>query len=90
GGTNFDSKLRRQSLDPADLLIGHIVGMDCCARGLKAAAKMIEDKALSQPLADLYAGWESAEAQKLFRGKDRVALLDIEIHLVLKAVLLEE
>ena len=69
GGTNFDAKLRRQSLDPADLLIGHIGGMDCCARGLKAAAKMIEDKALSQPLADRYAGWETAEAQKLFRGE---------------------
>ncbi len=69
GGTNFDSKLRRQSLDPADLLIGHIGGMDCCARGLKAAAKMIEDKALSQPLADRYAGWNSAEGQKLFRGE---------------------
>ena len=24
GGTNFDAKLRRQSLDPEDLLIGHI------------------------------------------------------------------
>ncbi|TIP97727.1 MAG: xylose isomerase, partial [Mesorhizobium sp.] len=47
GGTNFDAKLRRQSLDPQDLLIGHIGGMDCCARGLKAAAKMVEDKALS-------------------------------------------
>jgi xylose isomerase len=69
GGTNFDSKLRRQSLDPADLLIGHIGGMDCCARGLKAAAKMLEDKALSQPLADRYAGWNSAEGQKLFRGE---------------------
>ena len=46
GGTNFDAKLRRQSLDPQDLLIAHIGGMDCCARGLKAAAKMIEDKAL--------------------------------------------
>ncbi len=69
GGTNFDSKLRRQSLDPADLLIGHIGGMDCCARGLKAAAKMIEDKALSQPLADRYAKWDSADAQKLLRGE---------------------
>ncbi|MBB3946192.1 xylose isomerase [Rhizobium skierniewicense] len=69
GGTNFDSKLRRQSLDPADLLIGHIGGMDCCARGLKAAAKMIEDKALSQPLADRYAKWDSPDAQKLLRGE---------------------
>ncbi|SIQ99983.1 D-xylose isomerase [Rhizobium sp. RU20A] len=68
GGTNFDAKLRRQSIEPDDLLIGHIGGMDCCARGLKAAAKMIEDKALSQPLADRYAGWQGAEAQKMLSG----------------------
>ena len=69
GGTNFDAKLRRQSLDPEDLLHGHIGGMDCCARGLKAAAKMIEDKALSAPLAERYAGWDSAEAQKMLCGE---------------------
>ncbi|WP_439617578.1 xylose isomerase [Shinella sp.] len=68
GGTNFDAKLRRQSIDPADLLIGHIGGMDCCARGLRAAAKMIEDKALSAPLADRYAGWQKPEAQKILAG----------------------
>ncbi|WP_429930991.1 xylose isomerase [Agrobacterium vitis] len=65
GGTNFDSKLRRQSIDPADLLIGHIGGMDCCARGLKAAAKMVEDKALSAPLANRYAGWNSEGAKAM-------------------------
>ena len=69
GGTNFDAKLRRQSLDPADLLIAHIGGMDCCARGLKAAAKMIEDKALSAPLEERYAGWKSAEAKAMLSGK---------------------
>ncbi|WP_416795812.1 xylose isomerase [Ciceribacter azotifigens] len=69
GGTNFDAKLRRQSLDPQDLLIGHIGGMDCCARGVKAAAKMIEDRALSKPLAERYAKWESPEAQKMLRGE---------------------
>ncbi len=69
GGTNFDAKLRRQSLDPADLLYGHIGGMDCCARGLKAAAKMIEDRALSKPLEERYAGWESPEAHKMLRGE---------------------
>ena len=30
GGTNFDAKLRRQSLDPEDLLYAHIGGMDTC------------------------------------------------------------
>ncbi len=43
--------------------------MDCCARGLKAAAKMVEDKALSAPLAERYAGWKSAEAQAMLSGK---------------------
>jgi len=46
GGTNFDAKLRRQSLDPADLITAHVGAMDVCARGLKAAAAMIEDGAL--------------------------------------------
>jgi xylose isomerase len=69
GGTNFDAKLRRQSLDPEDLLVAHIGGIDCCARGLKAAARMIEDKALSGPLADRYAGWENTEAQAMLEGK---------------------
>ncbi|MBS3647847.1 xylose isomerase [Pseudaminobacter sp. 19-2017] len=69
GGTNFDAKLRRQSLDPQDLLIAHVGGMDCCARGLKAAAKMIEDKALSGPLEERYAGWNSAEAQAMLKSE---------------------
>jgi xylose isomerase len=68
GGTNFDSKLRRQSLDPADLLYAHIGGMDVCAQGLKAAARMIEDGALSVPLAERYAGWASTEAQTMLNG----------------------
>jgi xylose isomerase len=69
GGTNFDAKLRRQSLEPDDLLMAHIGGMDCCARGLKAAAAMIEDGALSTPLKDRYAGWEQEGAKNMLSGK---------------------
>ncbi|WP_139974162.1 MULTISPECIES: xylose isomerase [Brucella/Ochrobactrum group] len=68
GGTNFDAKLRRQSLDPQDLLIGHIGGMDCCARGLKAAAGMLEDGALSKALDERYAGWSGDFGKKLLTG----------------------
>lgn len=68
GGTNFDAKLRRQSLDPQDLLIGHIGGMDCCARGLKAAALMLEDGALTKPLDERYAGWSGDFGKKLATG----------------------
>ncbi len=32
GGTNFDAKLRRQSIDPEDLIAAHVGGMDICAR----------------------------------------------------------
>jgi xylose isomerase len=63
GGTNFDAKLRRQSLDPQDLIAAHIGGMDICARGLKAAAAMMQDGGLEQALSERYAGWQSDEAK---------------------------
>jgi len=65
GGTNFDAKLRRQSLDPADLLAGHIGGMDICARGLKAAAALIEDGGLQKAIEERYQGWTSPAGQEL-------------------------
>ncbi len=68
GGTNFDAKLRRQSIEPDDLLMAHVGGMDCCARGLKAAAKIIEDGTLSGFVDERYAGWQNAEAQKMLSG----------------------
>lgn len=68
GGTNFDAKLRRQSIDPADLLVGHIGAMDCCARALKAAARMLEDEALEELLRARYAGWQSEDAQRMLEG----------------------
>jgi len=85
GGTNFDAKLRRQSIDPQDLLIAHIGGMDTCARGLKAAARMIEDRALLDPLEERYAGWNGREGKAILAGKrtledlaDRVVKQKIE------------
>jgi len=80
GGTNFDSKLRRQSIDAEDLLIAHIGGMDCCARGLKAAARMVEDGALSVPLNERYAGWEDKQAMKMLDGS--LGLDDIAAHVL--------
>jgi xylose isomerase len=76
GGTNFDAKLRRQSLDPADLLLGHIGAMDTCARALIAAARMLEDGALEEPLRERYAAWDTADAKRLLGGE--VSLAEIE------------
>ncbi|CUH79490.1 Xylose isomerase [Tritonibacter multivorans] len=68
GGTNFDAKVRRQSIDAEDLIASHIGGMDVCARGLKAAAAMLEDGGLEEALKARYAGWESAEAKGMLES----------------------
>jgi len=68
GGTNFDAKLRRQSLDAEDLIAAHAGSMDICARGFKGAAAMIEDGGLDAALTDRYAGWDTPEAQSLLNS----------------------
>lgn len=68
GGTNFDAKIRRQSIDPKDLIAAHIGGMDICARGLKSAAAMIEDGGLETALANRYSDWNTPEAKKMLQS----------------------
>ncbi len=67
GGFNFDSKVRRQSIDPGDLLIGHIGGIDACAEALVAAARLIEDGKFDKMRADRYAGWNEPKAQAMLK-----------------------
>ena len=68
GGTNFDAKIRRQSLDPADLILSHVGAMDVCARAFKAAAALLADGALEKARAERYAGWNRPEAAALLTG----------------------
>lgn len=65
GGTNFDAKVRRQSIDAEDLVAAHVGGMDICARGLKAAAAMIDDGGLEDALSERYSGWSTPEAASM-------------------------
>lgn len=65
GGFNFDSKVRRQSLDPADLFHGHIGAIDVLARALVAAVAIHEDGRLEAHRAQRYAGWDGAFAQSM-------------------------
>ncbi|HTB48205.1 MAG TPA: xylose isomerase [Acetobacteraceae bacterium] len=73
GGLNFDAKIRRQSIDPADLLHAHIGGMDVCARALLMAAAMIEDGALARAVSERYAGWETPEGRAILAGERSLA-----------------
>ncbi len=83
GGTNFDAKLRRQSLDPEDLVAGHAGAMDVCARGFKAAVAMYEDGGLEDAVSNRYAGWNSDDAQAMLNSDlqsifDRVQIQGID------------
>ena len=69
GGFNFDAKIRRQSIDPDDLLEAHAASMDACARGLLIAEKMINDGALEAFVSERYAGWDGKEGKAILAGK---------------------
>lgn len=68
GGLNFDTKLRRQSIDPQDIFIGHIGAMDTCAAALKKAAHIIENDFLAQKKLNRYAGWDSPLGKNILTG----------------------
>ena len=65
GGLNFDSKVRRQSIDPEDLFHGHVGAMDLCARALLVAERMVTDGRPARALDARYAGWDGDVGRKL-------------------------
>jgi len=76
GGLNFDAKVRRESVDVEDIFIGHINGMDCYARGLRAAAKMMADGTVDAAVKERYSGFDSTAIGKKFKaGKATLAEL---------------
>lgn len=68
GGNNFDSKVRRQSIDPADLFHGHIGAVDVIARGLINAVALIEAGELAGFVNERYQGWQADDAQAIIKG----------------------
>ncbi len=69
GGLNFDAKVRRQSIDPADLFHAHVGAMDVCARALLAAERILQDGELSKAVKDRYAGWRQPLGQEIMAGR---------------------
>ena len=77
GGSNFDAKVRRQSIDAEDLFHAHIGGIDLLARGLSNAAAMIQNDELQDFKDKRYAGWETGVGAEMMAGKsslDEMAL----------------
>lgn len=76
GGTNFDAKVRRESIDPVDLFHAHIGGMDAFARGLKVASAIRADNALSDFVANRYRSYDDGVGKEIEHGKASLASLE--------------
>ncbi|HEX2946079.1 MAG TPA: xylose isomerase [Clostridia bacterium] len=76
GGLNFDSKVRRGSFEAIDLFYAHIAGMDTFAKGLRAAAKMIEDGKIDKFIADRYQSYTTGIGKDIVEKK--VGLKELE------------
>lgn len=70
GGNNFDCKLRRESTDLEDMFVAHIGGMDCLARGLRGAVRLVEEGLFDKALKQRYISWqEEALAKRVEAGE---------------------
>ena len=58
GGFNFDAKVRRQSIDAADLFHGHIGGIDTIAHALIKAEAILANGQIDRFREQRYAGWQ--------------------------------
>ena len=80
GGFIFDAKLRRQSVEPDDLLHAHIGGMDTVARSLLRAAALIERGDVARFVAERYAAWDGELGRAILTGQR--SLSDLEHHVL--------
>jgi xylose isomerase len=80
GGFNFDAKLRRQSIDPEDLLHAHVGGIDTLALALRRAVGLLEDGKLEAHRKARYAGWDNSLGKAILDGRMSLAQLADEVH----------
>jgi xylose isomerase len=78
GGFNFDAKLRRQSVEPDDLYLAHIGGIDTIARALLAAADVVTSGELERVKQERYRGWSGELGKQITSGAlDLASLADL-------------
>ena len=75
GGINFDSKVRRSSFEMEDLLLAHIAGMDTFARGLKAAAKLKEERFFDDLKDKRYASYNEGVGARILSDEETLESL---------------
>jgi xylose isomerase len=75
GGFNFDARLRRQSVDAADLFHAHVGAMDTLALAVLRAARLHEQGRLRAALEERYAGWDGTLGREILGGRRSLAEL---------------
>ncbi len=76
GGFNFDTKLRRQSIDRSDLFHGHIGAMDTLARSLLVADRLLSDEYLGSVTERRYSAWDSELGHEIMQTASLGSLHD--------------
>jgi xylose isomerase len=69
GGVNFDAKIRRNSVDPADLFHAHIGGMDAFARALITADAILQKSEYRSFRAERYASYDTGAGKDFRDGR---------------------
>ena len=80
GGLNFDAKVRRGSVELADLFHAHVGAMDAFARGLVVADRIIGDGAFDAFVKERYASFDAGIGKKVEEGK--ATLADLEAYVL--------
>ena len=78
GGINFDAKTRRNSTDPADLVLAHIAGMDVFARALLVAERILAESPYRAWRHERYASFDTGRGLEFEAGK--LSLDDLHAH----------
>jgi xylose isomerase len=69
GGFNFDAKLRRPSIDPADLFHAHVGGMDAYALAFKLARRILADGKFERFVQERYASYDAGFGREIETGR---------------------
>lgn len=69
GGLNFDAKVRRESFTLEDIAYSYIAGMDTFAKGLRVAAKLLEDTVFDTVIEERYSSYTHGIGKAIVENK---------------------
>lgn len=75
GGLNFDARVRRQSINPDELVAAHADSIDLCARALLVVEATLADGELPGAVARRYDGWNGRLGKTILAGKSSLSQL---------------